>query len=142
VCAQHGEHNTDVSEVLGPCLAVYQNIVKKDENELAKKRAKNLVHQSLKCRGCVGEAERHDHELEVAVVRVERRLVDVLRVHAHLMLAAAEVQLGEERRALEFIEQFVHNRDWEQVADGLGVQCAVVDAEPPGAVLADKEDRR
>ena len=51
--------------------------------------------------------------------------------------------LTQKSPALEFIEQLVHNWDWEQVADGLGVQCAVVDAESPGAVfLGNKEDRR
>ena len=94
-------------------LAVYQNIVKEDENKLAKVGAENLVHQCLEHRGCVGEAEHHDHELEVAVVGAQRCFVDVLRVHAHLVVAAAEIKLGEERGALEFVEQLVHDWDWE-----------------------------
>jgi len=131
VCAQHREHSSDVAKMIGPELAVYQNIVKEDENKLAKVGAENLVHQCLERRGRIGEAERHDHELEVAVVDAERRFVDVLRVHAHLVVAAAEIKLGEERGTLEFIEQLVHDWNWEQVSDGLGVQGAIIDAEAP-----------
>ena len=131
VRTQHGKHSSDVLEVLGPRLAVYQNIVKKDENELAEEGTKNLVHKHLERRWRVGEAERHDHELEVAVVGAERRFVDVLRVHAHLVVAAAEIKLGEERGTLEFIEQLVHDWNWEQIADGLGVQGTIIDAEAP-----------
>jgi hypothetical protein len=37
----------------------------------------------------------------VAVVCAERRLVNIVGVHPHLMVATTEVELGEERGALD-----------------------------------------
>jgi hypothetical protein len=47
---------------------------------------KNVVHQRLEGSWGVGEAERHDQELEVPVVSTERCLLDVLGVHPHLVI--------------------------------------------------------
>lgn len=41
---------------------------------------------------------------EVAPVSAERRLVDVIGVHADLMVPRTKVQLGEEVRAVELVE--------------------------------------
>jgi len=65
---------------------------------------KNIVHQRLKGGRRIAQTKGHDQELEVPVVRAERRLVDVLGVHAHLVVARAKVQLGEVLGAVEFIE--------------------------------------
>jgi hypothetical protein len=59
-----------------------------------------VVHQGLEGRRRVGEAERHHQELEVAMVSMEHRLLDVVRVHAHLMIARTQVELGEEVRSV------------------------------------------
>ena len=64
----------------------------------------------------------------------ERRLVDITRPHANLVVPGAKVQLGEESGAVEFVEQFVHYGNGERVLDGEGVQGAVVDAETPRAL--------
>jgi hypothetical protein len=63
------------------------------------------------------------------------RLVDVVRVHAHLMVAAAEVKLSEEPRAAELVQQFIDQRDRELVFHRVVVQLTVVDAETPCAIL-------
>jgi hypothetical protein len=91
-------------EMFRPGPAKYQNIIEEHKNKLVKEGPKNIIHQSLECRWCIGQAERHDQELDVAVIRAERRLGDVVRVHPHLVVAAAEVDLGEETRAAELIQ--------------------------------------
>lgn len=45
----------------------------------------------------------------MASVRAEGGLVDVVGVHAHLVVAAAEVELDEEPRAAKFVEELVHH---------------------------------
>jgi hypothetical protein len=62
-------------------------------------------------------------------MRSECCLGDVLRVHQLLVIAAAEVQLGEVR-PLELIQQFDDDWSWELV-HGFGVEGAVVDVELP-----------
>jgi hypothetical protein len=100
----------------------------------------DVVHRGLKSRGRVGEAERHHHELEVAMMGPERRLGNVVRVHAHLMVARPEVEFGEEARPMELIKELVDHRDRELVLERQGVKGAVVDAEAPHAVrLANEE---
>jgi hypothetical protein len=64
-------------------------------------------------------------------MRTERRLLDVVGLHAHLMVAEAQVQLGEELGAVQFIEQFLDDWDWKLVFDRDGIEGVEVNAEPP-----------
>jgi hypothetical protein len=43
----------------------------------------------------IRQAERHDQELKEPLVRAERRLVDILGRHEHLMIPETKVELGE-----------------------------------------------
>jgi hypothetical protein len=71
----------------------------------------------------------------------ECRLVNVVRVHVHLMIAVAEVKLGENPRATELVQQFIDHQDWELVFHRIVVQLAVVDAETPCAIMfLDQQD--
>jgi len=54
------------------------------------------------CR-CVGETKWNHEKFEVAM-RAERRLVDVIRVHAHQVVAAMKFNFGEELHPLQFIK--------------------------------------
>ena len=68
-------------------------------------------------------------------MRAEGRLLHIGRVHAHLMVAAAEVDLAKELRALELVEELVDHRDGVFVLDGALVESTVVDAEPPRSIM-------
>jgi hypothetical protein len=60
-------------------------------------------------------------------------------VHQHLVITAAEVELGEEACPLE-LQQLVADQDGELVLYCPGVEGAVVDIELPGLVfLADEQ---
>ena len=137
------EDDGDVLKVLRPRGTVDQNVIEKHQHKPAQVWAQDVVHQCLERRGGVGETERHHQKLVVAVVGAERRLGHVLRVHAHLVIARTQVELGEEARSVKFIEQLVHHRDGKLVLGSLGVKGAVVDAEMSRLVrLADEEHRR
>jgi hypothetical protein len=71
---------------------------------------KDVVHQGMKCRGGIREAERHHQELVVVVVAMERPLGHVIRVHPHLMVAGTLVELGEEASPVDLIEKLIHHR--------------------------------
>jgi len=75
-------------------------------------------------------------------VRVECGLGDVVWVHAHMVVPAAEVDLGEEAGALQLIEEVVKHRDREFVLDGGVVEGTIVDTEALAfVVLVDQEHR-
>jgi hypothetical protein len=70
----------------------------------------------------------------VTAVRAERCLVDVIRVHAHLVVAATEVKLGEEPHIVKFIQQLIDQWYWELILHRLLVKLVVVDAETPSII--------
>ena len=127
-------------QVLRPRRAVDQDVVEENQHEPAEEGAEHIVHQRLKCRRGVGEPKRHHQELEVAVVGAERRLLDVRRVHAHLVVPRAEVELGEVLGPMELVEELVNHRDRELVLGHAVVEFPVVDAEAPRPIrLLDEE---
>jgi hypothetical protein len=72
----------------------------------------------------------------------ERRLRDVAKVHAHLMVARPKIQLSEEASTMQFIQEFFDHWNWEFVLDGYCVEGPVVDAEPPRTIgLLDQQDK-
>lgn len=58
-------------------------------------------------------------------------LVNILRVHANLVVPTVEIELGEEVGTTQFIEMFIHHGYGELVFDGLRIQVTVIDAEMP-----------
>jgi hypothetical protein len=94
------EDDVDVLEVFRPCLAVDEDVIKEHKHRLAQIGAEDVVHEGLKGRRSVGEAKQHDQELIVSLVCPERRLLNISGVHAHLVVARAQVELGEEVGAM------------------------------------------
>jgi hypothetical protein len=79
----------------------------------------------------------------VTALGAECRLLNVVHMHADLVVARAEVQLGEEACAVEFVEQLIDDRDRELVLYCAAIESSVVDAEAPGAVVfLDEENGR
>jgi hypothetical protein len=70
----------------------------------------------------------------VTTVCAEHHLVGVIRVHMHLVVAATEVELGEEPRTAEFIQQLIDHRYWELILHRLLVKLTVVDAETSSTI--------
>jgi hypothetical protein len=123
VLLQLGEDNMEVAEVLRPRQVVYKDVIEKYKDEPVKEGSQHVIHQCLECRGCI-------------------RLLHVARVHAHLVIAGAEVELGEELGATQFVGKLLNHWNRELIFDCLGVQGVVVNAEPLGAVtFLDEEDR-
>jgi hypothetical protein len=102
---QLGEYKMDVAEVLRPGTNVNQYVVEEDEDKPAEERSENIVHKHLKCHRCVRQAERHDEELEEALVCAEGCLLHIVVVHPDLVVARAQIKLGEEDCTPKFIEK-------------------------------------
>lgn len=64
-------------------------------------------------------------------MRLEHGHRGVNGVHANLMFARTKVQLGEETRPLQFVEEFINDQYRKFVFERLFIQGSVVNAESP-----------
>lgn len=102
---------------------------------MADEGLQHIVHECLKCYRCISEAKGHDEELKVTSVRPKGGLGDVIRMHAHLMVPAAQVDLGEELGTLQFVQELINHWYWKFVLHDGVVEGTVVDAETPTIVV-------
>jgi hypothetical protein len=107
---EDGEDSADVLEMFHPRAVVDEDIVEEDEDEAAEEWVEHIVHQCLKCGWGIVEPKRHDEELVEAIVSPKCRLLNISGVHANLVVAGAEVQLGEESGAVKLVEELVHHQ--------------------------------
>jgi hypothetical protein len=67
---------------------------------------------------------------------------NAVEVHPNLVVACSKVELGEELGVAHLIEQFLDDGDGEFVLNGLGIQCAIVDAKMPRIIRFPDEKNR
>jgi hypothetical protein len=67
-------------------------------------RPEHVIHQGLKGRWHIGQAERHYQKFEEGFVCPECRLGDVMGMHLNLVVGRTQIQLGEERRVAELVD--------------------------------------
>lgn len=61
----------------------------KNQHEPSKEQKEYVVHERLDGGRGIGEAERHDQELEETQMHAKHRFVDIVGVHDHLVVAEA-----------------------------------------------------
>src|SRR3954467_5881394 len=115
--------------------AVDQDVIDVYNDAFVQEWTEHIVDQSLECRGGVGEAEGHYREFVMAISRAEGCLRDILVLDADLVIAGAEVDLGEHLGTLYSVEYFINTREGVTVLDGQFVQRAVVDTHSQASVL-------
>lgn len=69
------------------CGTVDQNVVKEDDDKPAEQQSKVLIHGRLKGRRRIGEAERHEKELEMAIKRPESSFIHVIVMYPDLLIS-------------------------------------------------------
>lgn len=111
--------------MLRPGDVVDEYIIKENKHKVTQIPTEDVIHQSLKHRWGVRQSERHEQEL-VALVRLERRLLHIVEVHAYLVIAGSEVELGEEPRAVELVKELLDHRNRELVFDGDGAEGTII----------------
>jgi (2Fe-2S) ferredoxin len=52
-----------MSQMVFPCLSIYEDIIKEIYEKMTKKRAKDMVHEALKGGGRVTQPKGHDQKL-------------------------------------------------------------------------------
>jgi hypothetical protein len=65
------------------------------------------IHETLKCRWRICEAQRHDSKMGMAMVCLKRRFLFILRLHTYLTVASMEVELGKHGCSSKLAKQFI-----------------------------------
>ena len=85
-------------------FAVYQYIIKEDDDMLAQVGLKQLVHRCLERGWCIAQSKRHHSKLIMLVMSSKRCFTNVLLVHQDLMIPLHQIQFREPASASEFIQ--------------------------------------
>jgi hypothetical protein len=91
-------------------LGVDDDAVKVNHGADVDERAKNVIRHSLEGSRCVGETERHDTEVEVAITTGECGLLFSIIRETYLPIARAKVEYREDGGVLEIYVAFVYTR--------------------------------
>ena len=83
-------------QVCIPRLAVYEDVIEENQDELSEKGPEQVIHETLEGSRSIRQAEGHDQKLEVTIVCAECRLVNIGRLHSNLMVAGAQVEFAKE----------------------------------------------
>jgi hypothetical protein len=92
VRAKKKKDSAQVIQMFLQSAAVHQNIIKKHNDELTCEFRKYGVHKALEGSRCVRQSERHNSEMEVAMMRLKRCLLLIGFSHADLMIPRPQIQ--------------------------------------------------
>jgi len=141
VVTEEGENGPHMSRVLPKSARVDEDVIKIHDHKPTKMRTEDVIHQGLECGRCICETKGEHNKLIEAIPSAERRLGDVLLLDADLVVARAEVNLGEETCTMEAIQEVVDAGDGVPVLDGDLVEGTVVHTQAEGSILLlHKED--
>ena len=135
------QHLAQVHQMLLDGGAEHQYVVEEDEHAPIQQIAERVVHQLHERTRRVAESHRQHPILEAAVASTECRLLDVVLVNSDLVESGSQVQLREDLRVDDAIEQFIHQWQWVFVLHRQVVQRAIVDDYARCAVLLADDQR-
>src|SRR5712672_1687604 len=88
--------------------AVDENIIQEDDDELVEVSVEDCLHERRKGGRCICQAEGKDGKLIVAISCVKRCFVCVFRMDTDLVIPTPQVELGEDFRPCDPVEQLIH----------------------------------
>ena len=109
-------------------VQVYYDVLVEDVRE-------DAIHEALEGGGSIGEAEMHDEEIEGAVASAEGGLPLVAWGDANEVVGSSEIDLGENLRVAEAIEEVWDERERVAILLGDLVEAAPIDTEAERAVF-------
>ena len=91
-------------------IGIDEDVIHVCDSELIKTFADDFVDVGLEGTRSIGETERHDAVLEVTITSAERRFVFVSGGDTKPVECVSDINLGEELRAFDAIEEFRNQR--------------------------------
>lgn len=89
---QNLKNGGEVLAMLLPCAVVHQYVVEEYQDKLLKILMKDSIHEGLEGGRSIRQAEGHDEELIVALMRSKSRLLNVNLMHLDLVVPCSQVQ--------------------------------------------------
>jgi stress-induced morphogen len=68
-------------------LTVNQYVIEEYQNKFLQVTAKSVIHKSLEGGGSIAQAEKHDQEFKVVMVSSKGCFLNIIGVHAYLMIS-------------------------------------------------------
>lgn len=128
-------------------LPVCASFVSQDENVIQKSRCvlamwpNNAWQSSFECRGRIGEAERHDKPLIVAILSGKSGAFDALRSHVNSLEAIGQIKCSEVLVASGLVDLRVGVGEGKSIRTGNLVRNPIVDTGARSAVLFLNDER-
>src|SRR5882762_11714366 len=119
-----------------------KNIIKINDDANVSHIGKNIIHEMLESRRCVGQAKGRNQVLECTIVCVEGSKPLMAFSNADIVVTGAKIDLGEYFGRLQLIEKVADK--WKRVSVLLSepIELAVVNTESERPILLlGKEDR-
>jgi hypothetical protein len=89
------KHDSKMLFMFFHTLRIYKYVVDEDHNKLVQLRHEYKVHEMHEVCRCIRQPKRHDKILIKPVSHRESRLGDIFNTNFNLMIAGAEINLGE-----------------------------------------------
>ena len=119
-----------------------KNIIKINDDANVSHIRKNIVHEMLESRRCVGQAKGHNQVLECAIACVEGGKPLVTFRNVDIVVTGAKIDLGEYFGRPQLIEKVANKWKRVSVLPSEPIELAVVDTESERPILLlGKEDR-
>ena len=118
-----------------------KNIIKINDDTNVSHIRKNIIHEMLESRRCVGQAKGHNQVLECTIACAEGGKPLVAFNNADVVVTGAKINLGEYFGRPQLIEKVANK--WKRVSPSEPIELAVVDTESERPILLlGEEDRR
>lgn len=130
----------DMLQVLLPCLAVDQSIMKEHQYKYAYFLAEHMDHAIIKGSRSIGQCKGNNRELEMAIVTPKHYIRDILIPHPNLMVPRIQIYLREVLGLSKLIHKLIYVGDGVSVLQHLLVKGSIVHAHPQRAILLLHQD--
>ena len=97
-------------------FAEYQDVIQVDNDTPIQEGMEDVIHELHEGGWCICQTKWHDSKFEVAVASAEGCLWNVLFCYAYLVIAAAQVNFGEDFGTLNSVQELINAGQWISVS--------------------------
>ena len=102
-------------------------VVQVNHYEFVKEVGKYTVHEVLESRRSIGKTEMHDHEIERAILSLERGLPFITWSDANEIIGCSKIDLGVDIQMVKAIEEVWDEWQWITILFGDSIEATPID---------------
>src|ERR1700742_796434 len=120
-----------------------QDVVKIDNDKDINDIREGVIHEVLELGRRVAQSKRHNTVFKETIFCLECCLPFITWFNPDKVISGLKIQGGKVFSAPEFLNQSLNQWEWVRIFDSVIIQCAIINAHPPFAILLwDKDHRR